>query len=227
MTTTPPEPRVGERRPGGRSARVRAEVLRAVAELLMEVGYDGLSVEDVADRAGVHKTTVYRRWPTKPELVFDAVGAHSAEVVPVPDTGSLVGDLQAFGRAIVANIGSEGGGHRSRSIVAAAATSTQLSERMHAFWAERFAAATAIVERAVERGEIPPEIDPDLIIETLIGPLWVRLLLTGRPVTDDLADRVAELVATGALHSGCAPEPDGRDCSDRSTATDGSRGGSR
>lgn len=207
MTGT--KPRVGQQRPGGRAARVRGDVLRAVSELLIEVGYDGLSVEEVADRAGVHKTTVYRRWPTKPELVYDAVGVHSAEVVPVPDTGTLLGDLQAFARSVVANIGTETGGGRSRSLVAAAATSDQLTERMHAFWAERFALATTIVERAIERNEIAPGTDPDLLIETLIGPLWVRLLLTGRPITDDLADRVARLVTTGALHSDCTAEPEG------------------
>ena len=71
---------------------------------------------------------------------------------------------------------------------------------MHSFWAERLASTGLVVERAVERGELPPHTDPNLIIETLIGPLWIRLLLTGEPITDDLADRVAELVAAGALH---------------------------
>ena len=200
MTTS--NARVGERRPGGRAARVRADVLRAVSEILMEVGYDGLSVDEVAARAGVHKTTVYRRWPTKPELVFDAVSEHSAEVVPVPDTGSLRHDLQTLAREVVANIGTEGGARRSRSIVAAAATSDQLAVTMQAFWAERLAASAPIVERAIERGELPPDADPNLIIESLIGPLWIRLLLTGEPITDDLADRVAELVSTGAGAAG-------------------------
>jgi AcrR family transcriptional regulator len=199
MTTS--NPRVGEQRPGGRAARVRADVLAAVSELLDEVGYDNLSVEDVAARADVHKTTVYRRWPSKPELVFDAVGVQSARAVPVPDTGTLLGDLKAFARAIVANIGTKGGARRGRSIVAAAASSDQLADNMHAFWAERFAIANAIVERAIERNELAPEADPNLIIETLIGPLWVRLLLTDKPITNNLADRVAELVATGAMHA--------------------------
>jgi len=71
---------------------------------------------------------------------------------------------------------------------------------MHAFWADRFAKSGEIVARAIERGDLPPDTDPKLMIETLIGPLWVRLLLTGDPITDDLADRVAELVTAGALH---------------------------
>lgn len=197
--------RVGHQRPGGRSARVRADVLRATSELLLEIGYDQLSVDDVARRAGVHKTTVYRRWPTIPELVFDAVAEHSAEVVPVPDTGSLLDDLRILAREVAANIGTEGVARRSRSIVAAAATSDELSAAMHSFWADRLALSTVIVERAIERGELPGDADPNLIIETLIGPLWVRLLLTGEPISDELADRVAALVAAGATRGRAAP----------------------
>jgi len=196
MTNT--ESRVGEQRPGGRAARVRTNVLRSAAELLTEVGYDKMSVEDVATRAGVHKTTVYRRWPTKAVLVAEAVAEQSAEAVPIPDTGTVGGDLQALAREVAANIGTEGGSRRSRSIVAAAAISNELAEGMHAFWADRLAQSGRVVERAVDRGELPAGTDPNLVIETLIGPLWVRLLLTGEPITTDLADRVATLVTAGA-----------------------------
>lgn len=197
---TDTQPRVGEQRPGGRAARVRADVLRCAAELLTEVGYDKMSVGEVASRAGVHKTTVYRRWPTKPELVADAARAHSADAVPIPDTGSVLEDLKLLAREVAANIGSEGGARRSRSIVGAAATSEELTTTMQAFWAERLTSSQAIVERAIDRGELPPATDANLIIEAVIGPLWVRLLLTGEPITNDLADHIAELVTTGALH---------------------------
>ena len=71
---------------------------------------------------------------------------------------------------------------------------------MHQFWAERLALSAAIVKRAVKRGELPPSSDANLIIETLIGPLWVRLLLTGETINTHLADSVAELVEAGARH---------------------------
>lgn len=190
-------PRVGEQRPGGRAERVRAAVLGAAAELLTEVGYDKMSVEEVAARAGVHKTTVYRRWPTKAALTADAVAIHSAEVIPIPDTGSLAGDLQLLARQVVANIGSEAGSRRSRSIAAAAATSDELTEAMHAFWAHRLALSAQIVERAIQRGELPPGTDANLIIEAVIGPLWLRLLLTGEPISEDLADDIVNLVVCG------------------------------
>ncbi len=190
--------RVGDKRPGGRATRVRTDVLRAAAELLEEVGYDQVAVEDVATRADVHKTTVYRRWPTKAELIAAAVTEHSAEAVPIPDTGSLESDLQALAREVAANIGTESGGRRSRSIAAASAISDELAERMYGFWADRLGQSAAVVQRAIDRGELATNADANLIIETLIGPLWVRLLLTGEPITETLADRAAALVAAGA-----------------------------
>ena len=101
-------------------------MLQAAGDLLMEVGYDAMSYDDVARRAGVHRTTVYRRWPTKPELVADAVGLHTDQHVPIPDTGSFATDLMVLVKSVAANIGSEGGARRSRSIVAAATPSAQL-----------------------------------------------------------------------------------------------------
>ena len=200
MNTTSPAttPRVGEQRPGGRAARVRTDVLQAAAELLTDVGYDKMSVEDVATRAGVHKTTVYRRWPTKAALTADATALHSADAVPIPDTGTVVGDLKLLVREVVANIGTEGGARRSRSIAAAAATSDELATAMHGFWENRLALSAEVVERAIKRGELPESTDANLIIETVIGPLWIRLLLTGEPITEELADQVVELVTAGA-----------------------------
>jgi len=185
---------VGDQRPGGRAARVRSAVLQAAFELLKENSYYGFSIEDVADRAGVHKTTIYRRWPTKVLLVTDAARNHSDSRVPIPDTGTLRNDLQAFARSVASNIGSIDGAHAARSTIISAFQSEDLAEEMHTFWAERLAASAVIIERAVARGELPATSDPQLIIETLIGPLWVRLMLTGEPVDENLADRVAALL---------------------------------
>lgn len=190
---------VGAKRPGGRAARVRTAVLHATGKLLDEVGYDEVTIDEIAARAGVHKTTIYRRWPSKADLIADAAGAHSDEHVPIPDSGSLAGDLQALARSVVANIGSESGARRSRSIAAAATGSAELAAGMQQFWADRLELSGAVVRRAIERGELPGTANPKLIIEALIGPLWVRVLLTGEPVTVDLADRVAELVTKGAM----------------------------
>ena len=196
MTRT--TPRVGEQRPGGRATRVRSAVLDATSALLTEVGYDELSVEEVASRAGVHKTTVYRRWPTKPELIADAAQVQAAEAVPIPDTGTLLGDLQTLAREVVANIGSDGGARRARTLVAAAACSDELAD------------VTALVlgssPRRIGRHHracrgprrTPATINPTLIIEAVVGPIWLRLLLTGEPLDEEFADAIAELVTIAA-----------------------------
>jgi AcrR family transcriptional regulator len=177
---------------------VREAVLDAANELLADVGYEALRVEEVAARAGVHKTTVYRRWPTKAVLVGDAARERSRAMVPVPDTGSFAGDLRALARAVAANVGSEEGTRVTRTLVAAATTSDDVAAVSVDFWAERFTLTGAIVERAVERGELPPGTDSRLVIESLIGPMYVRLLLTRAPVDRAFADRVADLVIAGA-----------------------------
>lgn len=179
---------------------MRSAVLEATSSLLTEVGYDELSIDDVASRAGVHKTTVYRRWPTKPELIADAARVQAAENVPIPDTGTLLGDLQALAREVVANIGSGGGARRARTIVAAAASSGELADVMHSFWAHRLGASAAIIQRAIDRGELAATVDPIAVIEAVVGPIWLRLLLTGEPLDDDFADEIAELVTIGARH---------------------------
>lgn len=197
MAVTESSPPVGESRPGGRAARVVAAVQQATAELLAEVGYDALSMEEVATRAGVHKTTVYRRWPTKAELVSTTVRELSERSVVVPDTGTLQGDLAAFSKAIVAYVNGPQTLAAARSLLAAAAGSEELASGLHRYWADRIHNATPIITRAIERGELAASVDPTLAIETAIGPIWVRLLLTGELVTPELAEEVAATVAAG------------------------------
>lgn len=190
-------PRVGDQRPGGRAARVRTAVLQAASALLGEVGYDGMSVEDVATRAGVHRTTVYRRWPSKPELVADAVGLQAEDQVPIPDTGGLEADLLALARAVAANISTPAGARRSRSIVAAAAASEELAATMHRFMERRITRSESIVDRAIARGEVSSDTDPRAVIEPVVGAIWFRLLLTGEEIDDEFLQSVASLVVAG------------------------------
>jgi len=176
---------------------VRSAVLEAVFDLLAEVGYERMTIEEVAARAGVHKTTVYRRWSSKPELVLDATRAFSEETIPIPDTGTLEGDLRMLGRGVVATIGADPGARRSMSIIAAAAATGELMDAMHAFWEGRLALTAPIVKRAIDRGDVPPGTEPNLVIESLIGPLWIRLLMTGEPIDSGFSDRLATAVAAG------------------------------
>ncbi len=159
---------------------------------LRTVGYETLSIDDVARRAGVHKTTVYRHWPTKGDLVADAAVAHADDHVPLPDTGDLGTDLQLLARAVAANL--EGTAATTRALVAASLTTAEGSAGMRGFWSNRLAASTAIIERAAARGDVPDDIDAVLAIEMLVGPLWLRFLLTGEPIDHDVADQLASTV---------------------------------
>jgi AcrR family transcriptional regulator len=197
MSTTR-TPRVGEQRPGGRATRVRNAVLVATAELLDEIGHEAMTYDEIASRAGVDKTTVYRRWPSKLELIADALDLHSEQQVPVPDTGTLAGDLTALAAAVTANITSPGGARRSTSMVAATAHSDELAETVHQFMSRRVALTAPIVERAIGRGELPADTDPRLVIEALVGPIWFRLLLTGEPIENAFLSALVTLVETGA-----------------------------
>ena len=118
--------------------------------------------------------------------------------MPIPDTGELALDLTMLARAVAANISSVGGARRSRSIVAAAATSDQLADTLHRFMDRRMAQSEPIVQRAIERGEIPAGVDPRAVIEPIVGAIWFRLLLTGEPIDESFVDAVATLVYTGA-----------------------------
>jgi AcrR family transcriptional regulator len=183
---------------GGRSARVRTNVLDATAQLLAEQGYDALRIDEVAARAGVHKTTVYRRWPTKAELVVAMVDARSAERVPVPDLGSLEADLRAFASSIVDNLVHHGGAVVARALVGAAGTAPDLRAAAAAFWARRFGLAAEMIDRARDRGEVASDTAADAVIEALIGPLFVRVLLTDVPLDDAIAARTAEATTIAA-----------------------------
>ena len=195
------ERRVGERRPGGRSARVRSAVLAAAVTLLEEVGYDEVTYDEIAQRAGVHKTTVYRRWPSKPELLADALELHSEEHVPVPATGSLTGDLAALAASVAANVSGPAGERRSTSIVAAASHSEELADITHRFMIRRIELTESLVAAAVERGELSADVDPRVVIEALVGPIWFRLLLTGEPIDAEFLDALVALVERGVSAS--------------------------
>src|SRR3954466_15989543 len=112
----------GTSRPGGRTARTAAAVLDATIAELGDRGYDGLSVESVAARAGVHKTTVYRRWETKDRLIVAALTEAAEQRTEVPDTGDLELDLRALARAVRATLRSPDGAATVRALVAGSAS---------------------------------------------------------------------------------------------------------
>jgi AcrR family transcriptional regulator len=183
------------RRTGGRSARVRAAVIDATLTALRTRGLDDLSITQIAQRAGVHPTTIYRRWGGRSNLALDAVLSGTEAEIPAPDTGSLRGDLLAVVRGIAAFLGTPLG-----ELVVRLALRRDLPEYEAArggYWAQRFRSGAALFERARARGELRANVDPVLALETLIGPMYVRMLMTGEPLDDALLVRCVDLVMNG------------------------------
>jgi AcrR family transcriptional regulator len=185
------------RRPGGRSARVRTAVLRAALEELAAVGYSAFSFESVAQRASVHKTTVYRRWEHRDALLLDALLQHATEWVPVPDTGSLRSDLLGLATGVMANVTTPEIEAVIRAFVAEAPRESALAARGREFWSARFEVDRQVVKRAIARGELPEDTDPDLVIEAVLGPLYFRLLISGGSLDMAFAERVVDFALAG------------------------------
>jgi AcrR family transcriptional regulator len=189
-----PAPR---RRPGGRSARIRAAAIAATLAELAESGYAGLSLEGVARRAGVHKTTLYRRWGAREDLVLEAILAQTGAYVAVADTGVLRDDLLELARTAALNATTPEVAAMARTVAAEAPHNPRLAEANRRFWAERLAIDGVIVERAIGRGEVAEGTDPRRVIESVIGPIHLRLLLTGEPVDDAFLEHIVDVVVHG------------------------------
>jgi AcrR family transcriptional regulator len=177
---------------------VREAVLRATLEELAEAGYAALSFEGIARRAGVHKTTLYRRWESLEDLLLDAFIERGFEQVPIPDTGSLRRDLLAYGREIAAGVEAPEVGAMLAAVASGRDRDSALAEASRRFWDTRFELAGEMVGRAVERGEIPGRVDPRLVVQAMVAPIYFRLLMTGEPLDDSFLKRQAALIAAGA-----------------------------
>jgi AcrR family transcriptional regulator len=193
VTDTQPEVR---HRPGGRSARIRQSVIEATMAVLRDRGWDQFSIAEVASRAGVHETSIYRRWGTRERLATDALLTTGEQDLPVPDTGSLRGDLVGFATEISRYVSTPVG----LALARAMATPTgdpAIAEASARYFQTRFEIASVIIDRAVARGEIPAGADAALALEMLIAPLHFRTLVSHQPLDDDLPARLADLLITG------------------------------
>jgi len=207
-STDSTEPAVGapERRPGGRTARVRAQVLDAVRAELAEAGHEGLTVEGVAARAGVHRTTVYRRWRDVGGLLVDVIAAAGEMDWQPPDTGSLRGDLTALNREIQESLVVRPS--FAVALMAASFHSEQAARAQTRLWADRYAQCEILVERAVERGELPARgargaraatgLDARGLLVAATAPLYHQLVLLRADPDPRLPERAAAAAVLAA-----------------------------
>jgi AcrR family transcriptional regulator len=184
-------------RPGGRTARIRAAVLDATVAALIEHGYASLTVDDVAARAGVNKTTLYRRWGGRARLVFDAVETYAVAHADVPDTGNIDEDLRRWARSIQRMLTGTVSGPLVRAVFSSG-DSADVQPLRERFWLSRLALARGMVERAILRGELPPGTDTDDMILHVGAPLYYRLLVLAQPLDIEAADLAAAVTAAAA-----------------------------
>ncbi|MBS9534092.1 TetR/AcrR family transcriptional regulator [Mycobacterium sp. M1] len=168
----------------------------AALRLLAERGYDDFTVEVVAARVGVNKTTIYRWWPSKEALLGAALLDSEALYFDMPDTGSLRGDLLALAEHVagllVANTAVV------TAIFGAAQRKPQLAELLHDFSADRLARERPIFERAVQRGELPPDVDPKTVMDLLDGAIWFRVLVRGEQIPPGFLAAIVDAILAGS-----------------------------
>jgi AcrR family transcriptional regulator len=181
-----------------RSEQADRAILAAAAELLAERGLGGMSIEEVASRAGVGKATIYRRWTSRGTLALDAFLAEFQSQQPLPDTGSLHDDLLAALRSWIRSVTRTSAGPILAGLIAEA----QLDPSLAIAWRERVvdrlrAQHKIMLDRAVARGEISAKTDYDVVLDLVFGAAYHRLLHGHRPLTDLFARRVVDLVVAG------------------------------
>ena len=191
---------VGSARRIGRPREARADraILDATLELVAELGVHAFRTDDVAARAGVGKGAIYRRYRSKDELVTAAVAALVSEEIVVPDTGSTRADLLALMREAVELYSGSLPGRLMPNLVGAMAQKPRLAQAVRdGFLAARRATLTEVLRRGIERGDLRPDLDLELALDVLGGPLFYRLLVTGGPIDEQLAEGVADLILRG------------------------------
>ena len=194
---------MAQTRPGGRTANVRSAVLDATADLLVESGLERVELSAVAQRAGVSKSTVYRRWGTVTALVADLLVEMADTSSRRPATGSLAGDLLAIARLIQRTLADARQGRLFAAIIAAATCNRDTEEALAAFYTKRIDEFRGTVVDGIARGEAPQGTDPDEVIRHLSAPLYYRMLTgNGAPKKQDAvrsADAVIAAVAAGVF----------------------------
>jgi AcrR family transcriptional regulator len=176
-----------------RVVRSRKAVMTATLQLLAESGLGGVSVDEVSRRSGVAKTTIYRHWSSRSALLLDACSNLGAKP-QAPNTGTLRGDLEALATHMAGRLRSDRWASILPSMIDAAERDPELAEvhtRIHAGFMEPL---YVVIDRARERGELPPDCDPSEIVAAVVGPLYYRRWFSRQPLDEEFARSVVARV---------------------------------
>jgi AcrR family transcriptional regulator len=196
-------------RPGSRTEQ---SILEATRALLAEGGVQGLTIEGVAARSGVAKTTIYRRWRSKEELALAVLIDMVDKVAAVPDLGNTHAEFVAFVNGAVKILGKTLMGRVMQGLVSDLPAHPDLAQAFRErVVGRRVAEVRRVVERGIARGDLRPDTDHELVNELLFGPVYYRLLLSGAPLDSKLAERIVTAVlpifAKGKRSRTAVPQP--------------------
>jgi AcrR family transcriptional regulator len=179
-----------------RSEQSRLAILTAAYELVAEIGYARLTIEGIAARAGTGKQTIYRWWPSKADVVLDALATKADLHIPIPDEGSFAADLRAFLLASFALGNQAALLGILRALMAEAQIDPEFWQRFReAFLQRRRDALGVITGRAQARGDLPPGLSPGTVADIVFGVIWYRVLATREPPDSGLADELVTALA--------------------------------
>jgi AcrR family transcriptional regulator len=186
------------RAPGRPRSTIADEaILEAAVELFAERGFEGLSVEDVAARAGVSKATIYRRYPSKVDLVVAAASCLATDDVAFPDTGNLKDDLRGLTRSLINAFKNNAAGRVMPVMVFERRRYPALDEGYQRFLADRKARTRKMLRLAVDRGELPHDTNVEVMSSMLVGPIFHRFLVTREPLDDAFVDALVGALLRG------------------------------
>ena len=184
----------GERRPGRpRDARADAAIIDAAVSVLADRGPAGFTVDEVASRARCGKATIYRRWPTRAALLLDTAQRLGLEP-PSVDTGGVRGDMIALLTVLGTKMRSTPAGRILPGVIAEAAVEPEMGSVLAAFIADRRVRPREVLQRAVGRGELPPDTDVELLLDVLGGTVMYRELIARHPVDDATVEHLVDTV---------------------------------
>ena len=186
-------------RPPGRprSERAHRAILQAANELLENEGFAAVTVEAIAERAGVSKATIYRWWPNRAAVVMDGFLSIVSSEVPFPHTGHAREDIRVHMRRL-AEAFSGNLGRTVAALIAEGQADPELAEALRSRWLSvRRTEAREILELGIERSELREDLDPEVAVDVLYGPIYYRMLVGHAPLDEDFANTLADHVFAG------------------------------